>query len=195
MSEPLNWHASLVEHRTAWILASSCLFVIAIAAIMPDLFEPSPDRPAVVEKQVPVINEVKVSPARATASKPAAQTESVVEPPKPAVIDARAKVETEKPEQKARQSKPAAKPASTTSATEPSSGYYVQLGAFNEQPRAQGLVDQLKQHGWRAVVSQKSTGLFAVWAGPGDRKAAENLQAAIERKLKIKGFIVHHNGA
>jgi len=78
----------------------------------------------------------------------------------------------------------------------PASGYYVQLGAFGEKPRAQGLVDQLKRQGWSAVISPKPNGLHAVWAGPEkDHAEAEKLQKAIEKKMKTKGFIVQQKGA
>ena len=168
---------------------------MAIATIKPDLFEFDSYSKPETAQQTSVIKETTAPPAKVTASKPAPKAEVVVEAAKPAVIDAKASVKPAKPVQQAKPTKPAVKPASSKPASKVSSGYYVQLGAFNEQPRAQGLVDQLKQHGWKAVISKKSSGLFAVWAGPGDRKAAENLQTAIESKLKIKGFIIHHTGA
>ncbi|PJA31481.1 MAG: hypothetical protein CO187_09200 [Zetaproteobacteria bacterium CG_4_9_14_3_um_filter_53_7] len=198
MSDPINWHASLTEHRTAWILSCSCLLLIALAVAKPDLFDPSsystPPAPqqAQAEKEAgtppppPVEEEVETEAVTKVAD--------IVETAKPAVIDAGAKTETPAPVAKAAPT--VVTPAKPGPVSAPAAGYYVQLGAFSEKSRAQGLVDQLASSGWHAVVYQKSATLFAVWAGPeSDRKAVDTLQKAIEGKMKIKGFIVHHTGS
>jgi len=73
-------------------------------------------------------------------------------------------------------------------------GYYAQLGAFHERSRAQGMADQLKHHGWHAVIATTRGGLNAVWVGPkSTRSSAETLLKSIQRKIKTRGFIVHHS--
>ncbi|ATX80207.1 Cell division protein DedD (protein involved in septation) [Mariprofundus aestuarium] len=195
MTEQTTWQASAIEHRSAWIFALCCLLLILIASLKPDLFEFSQeevalpeqvedtarDSDALAERIAPPVEE----PAEAVKSTPEIeQPKAVVIPAKPVTSN---RVITKKPAVKAVSSK--------TSST-PASGYYVQLGAFGEKPRAQGLVDQLKRQGWNAVISAKPNGLHAVWAGPKkDHAEAEKLQKAIEKKMKTKGFIVQQKGA
>ncbi|OIO69622.1 MAG: hypothetical protein AUJ57_09065 [Zetaproteobacteria bacterium CG1_02_53_45] len=198
MSEPINWHASLAEHRTAWTFFFSCLLLIAIAVVKPDIFDlssystPPARQQTVVEKAVsPPLPQVEEE----TEAEPVIEAETVTAPVKPAVIDAAAKVNTKAVvAKKATPVAPAENPEPASSA--PTAGYYVQLGAFSDKPRAQGLVDQLGRSGLHAIINQKSSALFAVWAGPeSERKSVETLQRAIESKMKIKGFIIHHTGS
>ncbi|GAV19508.1 rare lipoprotein A [Mariprofundus micogutta] len=183
----------MVEHRTAWIVASLSLLIMLIAAVKPDLFEAGPDRPAVAEQQLQKVypDEQKAIEENSVADS-VAKKDVIAEPFKPAVIDAKPATKKAVPVEK-KVTKAVKQPAVVKTVKKAASGYYIQLGAFNEKPRAQGLVDQLRQSGWHGLINEKSTGLFAVWAGPeSNRKAAETLQQAIERKLKLKGFIIHH---
>lgn len=183
MSEERDWQASFVEHRTAWILALCCLLLILITSLKPDLFEfpeqeqagePSPPvkhEPQLAEKITPPLHK-KTEPEIAAPVK--AAVKPVVEPVKKAAAPVVQKQKT-----------------AVKKSAGAAMGYYVQLGAFREKPRAQGLVDQLKHQGWKATVSPlPNKDLHAVWAGPeATRAKAEQLQSAIAKKLNIKGFI------
>lgn len=201
MSEQQEWQASLREHRTAWIVASLCLLLIVVASIKPDLFElpeqvaePEQSQEAVTRHEQSLAE--RIAPPIEEKSEPVAnkvEPQPVIEPEQPlAVIDAAKPT----PAKKAPETKPVSTPVAKTAPSTLSSGYYVQLGAFGEKTRAQGLVDQLKRQGFSAVIAPKPGGLHAVWAGPKrNRDSATRLQTAIEKRLKSKGFIVHHKGA
>lgn len=188
MSGEKNWQASVIEHRAAWITAACCLLIILTVSLKPDLFTASEQ---VVEAAQP-----EMQAERSRPEAPAIEDEQEVIEPEPAA-------EPIKPKPVIAPSKPAVKKdiakqpiiKAVPSADEPSGGYYVQLGAFKERPRAQGVIDQLKRHGWNGVLSQKSSGLYAVWAGPeAQRAGADKLQIAIAKKMKTRGFIVHQKG-
>ncbi|MFQ5519455.1 MAG: SPOR domain-containing protein [Mariprofundus sp.] len=188
-----EWQASLLELRTAWVIAACCIALIFTASVRPDWFEfptPNPDLQQQFEsvesakKTEPVraaIQPQKIEPAvqhaQPQAEKPAAvapaQSKPVVSPKPPAAIV------------KAKQ------PAATSSAI--ANGYYVQIGAFKERSRAQGLTDQLKRQSWNTVIVEKKPGLHAVWIGPKQHRGeAEALLKSIDLKLKRNGFIIHH---
>lgn len=186
MLEQLNWQASANEHRTAWIIAASCLLLIFIASLKPDLFELSQEsEPASISTEI----STKADPEPLEELPPLEET----------IVQAQQKVKQIKPTppKAVIQPKPVRKEVTTKKEVNSiASGYYVQLGAFKEKPRAQGLVDQLKRQGWQALISSKANGLHAVWAGPKrSRTEIDRLQKAIEKKLKTKGFIVQQKGA
>jgi len=189
--EKTNWQASVIEHRTAWSIALGCLLLILITSLKPDLFTAT-DRGSEIVAQDDVVAErpkprVKAATPRIDKKPQQPAVVHVTEAIKPKVV-----VATAKPVVK----KAAATPISTSRSATPPSGYYVQLGAFKEQPRAQGLIDQLKRQGWSGTLSRKSNGLYAVWAGPEkERSKIDRLQIAIEKKMKIKGFIVTQKGS
>ncbi len=161
MTDKTNWKASLIEHRTAWITACFCLLIVLIAGTKPELFK-------ITSKQA-VEPTTHGTPAteQVTASTPEKVEKPAVAAKKPVVKRVKAKP------------------------TSPAPGYYVQLGAFGEASRAQGLLEMLKKQNWKATTTRKADGLLAVWAGPKkSRTDAEKLQKAIEKKLKIKSFIV-----
>jgi len=184
----------MVEHRTAWVIASLCLLLVAIVSLKPDLFEftskpepitqsRAPEVATTMSEEIPIAEPVKE-----------AQKETVPVPVKPAVIDAQltrvAPVAKKDPPVK---SPPPVKPAAAKIPISPATGFYIQLGAFKERARAQGQVDQLRLHGWDAVIYRKKNNFFAVLAGPrSTRSDAATLQKSIERKMKSKGFIVYH---
>ncbi|MFQ5345583.1 MAG: SPOR domain-containing protein, partial [Mariprofundus sp.] len=86
---------------------------------------------------------------------------------------------------------PAIPPHPVTDTASIAAGFYVQVGAF-QHPHARGLADRLKKDGWKTVISARKNGLYAVWIGPKKTRAsAEKLSKTIQRKLKIKGFIIH----
>ncbi|NWF38023.1 hypothetical protein F3F96_02565 [Mariprofundus sp. NF] len=190
MSGETNWQASVIEHRTAWIVAACCLLLIFIASLKPDLFTTSPEQVAEAEvKEERAKPLAKHLPATIAEEPERIEPEPVAEPIKPKTVIAPAKPVVKKEVAK----QPVIKAA--PSADEPGSGFYVQLGAFKEKPRAQGLIDQLRHHGWSGVLSKKTNGLYAVWAGPEQQRAeADKLQIAIEKKMKTRGFIVHQKG-
>jgi len=190
MSGETNWQASVIEHRAAWIIAACCLLLILTASLKPDLFTPSTEQvAAAVVKQERAKAQVKPLPAAIAEEPEQIEPEPAVDPIKPKTVVAQAKPVVKQEVAK----KPVIK--ATPTAGEPGSGYYVQLGAFKERPRAQGLIDQLKRYGWSGVLSQKNNGLYAVWAGPEQQRAgADKLQIAIEKKMKTKGFIIHQKG-
>jgi len=161
-----EWQASLIEQRTAWGIAAGCMILVVIASARPDWFDLS------------------------TWSQPSKRAESVAttlqpSPPKAVVSQARP---------------PAMHPPSVrphhhqAAAASIANGYYVQMGAFQQRSRAQGMVRHLKKRGWKAVLTTTQGGLHAVWIGPKrTRSEAETLLKIIRTKLKNKGFIVHQH--
>jgi len=195
MTEQTTWQASAIEHRSAWIVALCCLLLILITSLKPDLFEFSQEEVAVPER---VEEKARNSDALAERITPPIEQQVEVIKPAPEIKQPKAVITPAKPvtTNKVVVKKEAVKAVTTKANATPASGYYVQLGAFSEKPRAQGLVDQLKRQGWSAVIAPKPKGLHAVWAGPKSNQAeAEKLQKAIEKKLKTKGFIVQQKGA
>lgn len=165
MGTKRDWKASLTEYRAAWIVACLCLLVIAIAGVRPDFFEGSIKKvdEVAVHDTAPIKKSTLPTPKRA---------ETPVTTAKPV------------PEKRAVVKKVKEKPAA------PAPGYYIQLGAFNEASRAQGLLDRLKKH-HSATITRKSDGLLAVWVGPKKSRAeAEKLQKAIKSELKTESFII-----
>ncbi|TLS69147.1 SPOR domain-containing protein [Mariprofundus erugo] len=201
MSESTHWQASQAEHRIAWITAGICIALLFIASLRPQWFEfslPSFDN----NTSFTSLHEdepVAARPEAEVPSEPEPQQAEVIPPP------AEKKIATVTP------STPVAEPAKKSPAKEmiherqpprqvtrqpaqPANGYYVQLGAFSEQPRAQGLADRLTSLGFQAQVVTRGK-LHAVWAGPAPTQLkAEQLQKAIASKLSNKGFITHQTG-
>jgi len=179
MPETEQWQASLPEQRTARGLAACCIILVFLASVRPEWFElpvPAPQQQTIK----------KVQAKKAPHAPPVIQHHPV-----------KTQLKTHKIQPKPK--KPPAMvtpPRSVSDTATIGNGFYVQLGAFHERPRAQGLTDQLKRKGWNAVISVRKNGLYAVWVGPKKtRTSAEKLLKTIQRKLKIKGFIVHQKNA
>ncbi|MDQ6997561.1 MAG: SPOR domain-containing protein [Mariprofundus sp.] len=194
MTHKMNWQASLIEQRIAWSF-SFCAIVITLFAIaQPQWFEllsavNSPvHQPTPVTKPVQPTRTKTMNTITAAAESPAPQKAA----PPPAVIKPITQATPVTPSQ----TKVIAKKTTTIAPkkTVLASGFYVQLGAFDEKSRAQGLADQLKRKGWSVKIATKKNGMHAVWIGPKSTKPeAETLLKTIHRKLKQKGFIVQHN--
>jgi len=200
MAEPVSWHASMKEQRAFLAIALLCIVIMAVAGLKPDLFSRQPE-PANQSIETQVDNEAEQASAVANASDVAAvqKPEAVDTSPSEqlAVISPANKPEA-KPAVKPAVAKPQPRPAPVpkavvkpAAASAIASGYYVQLGAFSESPRAQGMADQVSLKGWKARVVPKGK-VHAVWVGPvANRGEADAARKEIEKKLKLKGFIVH----
>jgi cell division septation protein DedD len=180
MSEPANWQASLLEQRMAWGIAASCIILVLLVFARPEWFEFDFSTP----QHAPVASPVLTAQATHAASQQHKTQPKTLAKPHAAAVKksptAHSKTKT----------KPSPHPVKKHTAI--ADGFYIQLGAFHERPRAQGLADQLKRSGWAAVITTKPGGLHAVWVGPKTtRSEAEKLSKAIHRKFKNKGFIVH----
>jgi len=163
----------------AWGIAASCMILVLLASARPEWFEfdlSTPQQTSLGAKQTltaPATQQHKTQ--LKTHLKP--HSTAVKKPP---VVHAK--------------TKPSSPPVKNHAAI--ANGFYIQLGAFHERPRAQGLADQLKRSGWAAVITSKPGGLHAVWVGPKKtRSEAETLRNALHRKFKNKGFIVHKKQA
>jgi len=178
MSESGNWQASLLEQRMAWGIAAVCIMLVLLASARPewfefDLFAPPPKQ---------VTKQAQTTPAKHVVTRQR-QTHPATHARQPAKALKKAP---------AIHAKAKASPPTVAKHAAIADGFYVQLGAFKERPRAQGLADQLKRKGWATVIAIKADGLHAVWVGPEKtRGEAEKLRKAIQRKLRNKGFIVH----
>ena len=177
----------MLEQRIAWAVALCCMVLVALLAIKPAWFTVATSR------QPPIAH-----PAHAPHPKQAVAHHHKIgrKAEKKATAAVRKKIPAVKSPVRITTKKA---PAPTSEPTpEPTSeqvvrGYYAQLGAFHEQARAQGMADQLKHHGWHAVIATTQGGLHAVWVGPkAARSDAEALLKSIQRKINTKGFIVHH---
>jgi len=190
MPEHTPWQASQTEQRTAWSLAGFCMIVVLIASLHPQWFDfpridnnsssqqssniyPTEPRHHMTQPEAPQKpanhhREKEATPP--AASPPSAETKSPV---------------TAKPNMAKQMVHPSqALPA------QPAAGYYIQLGAFKEYARAQGLADRLSHLGWPSQIIVRGQ-LHAVWAGPASTRAkAKQLQQAIAAKLRNKGFII-----
>jgi len=193
MTHKMNWQASLIEQRLAWSL-SFCAIVITLFAIaQPQWFELLSAVNSPVHQQAPVTNPVQ--PARTKTMNtitPAAESPAPKKAPPPAAIKpiTQATPVTPPPTKHIAKKTSTIAPKKTVLAP----GFYVQLGAFDEKARAQGLADQLKRKGWSVKIATKKNGMHAVWIGPKSTKSeAEILLKTIHSKLKQKGFIVQHN--
>jgi len=176
MTATVNWQASPLEQRIAWGVATCCMILVLLASARPEWFAATRS----IQKQV-------VRHAQATHPKHQAK------PRRHAHVKAPPKSHAAHPVTQRPIHPKASPPAPAVKTAAVASGYYVQLGAFHEHPRAQGLADQLKRHGWHAVIAPTQGGLHAVWIGPKQtRDAAETLLKTIQRKSGNKGFIVHH---
>jgi len=166
-----EWQASLIEQRTAWGVAAGCMMLVSLAAVRPDWFDLSTWlQPS--KRAESVATTLQSSPPQTSA-------------PKAVVAQARPHA-MHPPSVRAHHHHAAAATIAN--------GYYVQMGAFQERSRAQGMVKHLKKRGWKAVLTTTRLGLHAVWIGPKrTRSEAERLLKIIRAKLKNKGFIVHQN--
>jgi len=175
MPETESWQASLLEQRTAWGIAACCITLVFLASARPEWFE--------FREVAPQQHTVKKSPSKK------------IPLPPPVIQHHPVETHTQQSVLKPKIKTPPVTTAPKTHVSKASAiagGFYVQVGAFHERPRARGLTDRLKKKGWSAVISVRKNGLYAVWIGPKKTSAsAGKLLEAIQRKLKIKGFIVH----
>jgi len=178
MTETSRWQASVFEQRMAWGIAIIAIVLMLFASFRPDWFA--------VTKHTPEPTATKAVSDVAKNRTPAKRIDPVSPAPKRATPpEAAPVVKKNRPQ---RTTAAVAKPVRTTLAN----GYYVQVGAFKDRDRAQGMVDQLQRHGWHAVIAEKKKGLHAVRAGPEkSRRAAEQLEKTLAKTLHTKGFIVH----
>jgi len=171
-----GWQASAAEQRIAWGVAIAAMVLILIASFQPEWFvaelfsqqEQRSKQTAVAEPAPPPERLEPATPHRTAAKRPLKSTRHTVKSPPRAAVPV--------------------SPAPSTIAT----GYYVQVGAFHDRDRAQGLADQLRRHGRQVVITEKSPGLHAVWAGPAEsHAAAAALQKSLAATQHAKGFIIH----
>ena len=164
----------------AWGIAACCIILVVLASARPEWFDFSGPK----QKQVATL--VPSEPANPTPAKhatPHHRITHIQKNRKPTHVSPPAKTPTVHATDK---STPAAKTEQIAG------GFYVQLGAFQEHPRARGLADQIKRKGWHSVISPTKGGLHAVLVGPKHtRNEAETLLKAIQGSIKKKGFIVH----
>jgi len=189
MTDKMNWQASLLEQRTAWGITFCAIIITMLAAAQPQWFDFSSSANKITHAQAPA-NKI-IQPATHTAAEKVIikKTEPVKTAPK---------IKTITPSEPVMQAAPKVEKSKPVTTVKPfnsiTSGFYVQLGAFAEKARAQGLAAQLKRKGWSVKISTKKNGMHAVWIGPKSTKSeAEQLLKAIRSKLKQKGFIVQHN--
>lgn len=179
MSGSGNWKASTLEQRIAWGMAASCIMLVLLASARPEWFDFSTSQQKQATKQT-------ARQALSTPTKHAATQQRKIHLKARIIPPATAAKKLPAVHAKTKSPPPVKKPIAITD------GFYVQLGAFHESARAQGLADQLKRNGWTTVIASKPNGLHAVWVGPKKtRSEAEKLRKAIHLKLKNKGFIVH----
>lgn len=184
MSETDCWQASVVEQRVAWAVAIVTMILMVAASFRPGWFSAGmliqSDRKG---SEQPVVSEPSVVSEQAATKEPI-QSPAKVEKPAP-VIASRSDSPLRAVEKK--QAVPVTRLSSGVA-----KGFYVQVGAFHDRDRAQGLADQLQRYGRKHVIVEKSPGLYAVWAGPeGSHAAAEALQKALAVTQHAKGFIIH----
>jgi len=181
------WQASIIEQRTAWAVAACSLILILTAASQPQWFE------LATPAQHNTPQQTKHVATKAVAQPKAVQTTAK----KPAHSSAVAPIKQQASKPKAR-SKPVAStkknhipPPAKTNLTAP--GFYVQIGAFKAQDRAQRLKNKLTKQGWHAHIMHRKSALHAIWIGPkSTHHKAEQLLKTIQRKLHYKGFIVQN---
>jgi len=187
MSASVHWHASIPEQRIAWAVAICCMVIVALVAIKPEWFTGGASGKHSDLRQANAPHSIYATTHRRQAS---------LKVQKKARATIRKKTHTVAPPARntaKSKSKPRQAVVLAPTAAPAASGYYAQLGAFHERSRAQGMADQLKHHGWHAVIATTQGGLNAVWVGPkSTRSGAETLLKSIQRKIKNKGFIVHH---
>jgi len=182
MSNQSNWKASLLEQQIAWGVALFAILLVIIAASQPQWFDFS-SKPAAHSQAAPVEKVVPQDHAKLDPPKPAVAVKPVVKTvQKPVTIEPAVKMK--------QIVKETATPIKTKPQTASTRSYYVQIGAFEEKARAQGMTDHLKKRGWSVKVFKKRA-LHAVWIGPkATHEEAEKLLKAIQVKLKYTGFIV-----
>jgi len=171
-----NWQASPLEQRIAWAVAASCIILVVIASSRPAWFD---------------VSTYSAHHASATAAHPSEPANRAVGAP-PTHQQAQTHHHAT-PSHRLDHARHSA-PTHHRNPTKLAHGFYIQLGAFNERLRAQGLADQLKHRGWHhTVIASTKGGLHAVWIGPkSTRSAAVTLLKTVQRTFKNKGFIVHH---
>lgn len=75
-------------------------------------------------------------------------------------------------------------------------GFYVQLGAFSENARAEGLASRVRSAGFDAFVQRavmQNGTLYRVRIGPiAERAAADTLAARVSRAVSERAVVVEH---
>lgn len=75
-------------------------------------------------------------------------------------------------------------------------GFYVQLGAFSENARAEGLASRVRSAGFDAFVQRavmQNGTLYRVRIGPiAERAAADTLAARVSRAISERAVVVEH---
>jgi cell division septation protein DedD len=176
------WIATPAETRTVWVIASLCIAVTIGAFLWPQI-KPDSDSGKPVALMEPSAAMTK-RPGSASPHRPV-QTKSVVETGKPAE---RVKSAPKSSSNRA-PSKQMAEPAASKTLA---SGYYVQLGAFKDQKRAQTLFSRLSPT-WKTHIASRPNGMLAVWIGPyRTYKEASRHREKIASTAKLKGFVVKH---
>ncbi len=186
MSKKLRtWIATPAETRTVWAITSLCI-VVTIGAFMWPQIKPDsdPGKPSTLAKPPAATakRSESTSPHRPVQAKPVAPSKKAskptghVKPALPALPNSVASKQMVKPV------------ASKTLA----SGYYVQLGAFKDQKRAQTLASRLSPT-WNTHIASRPGGMLAVWIGPyRTSKEASRYREKIASGTKLKGFVVKH---
>jgi len=176
-----SWTATTAEIRTAWVTASLCMAVTITSFLWPQTKPEFGSKPDITPaKRSAAALKQPVPKAPSTPTKPVAQPKQIsktVEKLKP----------TPKPKKEVK-----AVASKTVTATSLASGYYVQLGAFKDQKRAQTLAKKLTP-AWKTHIASRPNGMIAVWVGPyTTSKEATRYREKIASRTKLKGFVVKH---
>ena len=169
------WIASPAETRATWIIASICIAVTIGFLLWPLAKSDS--------------SNIQLATQADTVT-------TVLKQPKPLHHTAQPK----KIKKSAERLKPASPPLpkstlekqphkSVVSATL-ASGYYVQLGAFKDDQRAESLSKKLGS-AWQTHIASRPNGMIAVWVGPyKTSKEATRFRDKLLLSTKLKGFVV-----
>lgn len=132
--------------------------------------------------------EPAAEPAKTTAAPKPVKPPAQPAPAKMAVVQPSATKASEAP---AKTKVPALKPAS-----KPIESWVIQVGSFSKQENAENLIKSLRAEKFAAfmekVVVDKQA-MYRVRVGPEvDQKKAQEMQARIESKFKLKGKLEHY---
>ena len=179
------WIATPAETRTVWVIASLCIAVTIVSFLWPQI-KPVSDSGKPVALMEPSATVIK-QPAAESLHNPV-QTKSVV-PPKKASKPAEHVKSAPSTLPNSVPPKQMVKPVASKTLA---SGYYVQLGAFKDQKRAQTLSSRLSPT-WNTHIASRPNGMLAVWIGPyRTSKEASRYREKIASTAKLKGFVVKH---
>jgi len=177
------WIATPAETRTSWVIASLCV-AVAIGSFLWPQIKPDSDS----GKLATSMESSAVVVKRPESPHHSIQTKAVVQPGKVNKPVVRVKP-TPSPASKSVMPEQPIKPVASKTLT---SGYYVQLGAFKDQKRAQTLSSRLSPT-WKTHIASRPNGMLAVWVGPyATSKEASRYREKIASTTKLKGFVVKH---